>query len=163
DVWAVGKHIDSQDFFQTVIEHWNGTSWTKSASINPGGAGVTNELNGVTALSSGDAWAVGTYPDGTGFRTLTLHWDGAAWTHVRSPNASTPGNDNTLYAVAAVSASDLWAVGNVSDGSAERTLILHRVGSVWGIVPSSNPVTGPADLDVLDGVTATSANNAWAV
>jgi len=162
DVWAVGK-FDNGLGFQTLIEHWNGVSWAKSASPDPGGQANNNVLTGVTALSSTNAWAVGYYfKQGVAYRTLTLHWAGSAWTTVPSPNASTPGDDNFLNAVAA-SGSDLWAVGEVSDGFAGRTLIEHRTGSQWAVQASPNPATGPADIDVLTGVTATSAGNAWAV
>jgi hypothetical protein len=162
DVWAVGKHDDGLGF-QTVIEHWDGTSWSKVASPDPGGPGVNNELTGVTALSATDAWAVGFYVKGGAYRTLILHWAGSTWTAVSSPNANTPGNDNFLQAVAATSDNDIWAVGNVSDGTTERTLIEHRTGSQWAVVPSPNPATGTGDIDGLLGVTATSTGNAWAV
>jgi hypothetical protein len=43
---------------------------------------------------------------------------------------------NQLNAVAATSATDAWAVGNYSSGSASGTLILHWNGSAWTQVPS---------------------------
>jgi hypothetical protein len=41
--------------------------------------------------------------------TLIEHWNGSAWTIVPSPNVGS-GN-NSLAAVAARSANDVWAVG----------------------------------------------------
>ncbi len=46
------------------------------------------EFNGVSALSSDEAWAVGESgnPLNHGARTLIQHWDGTAWTTVPSQN-----------------------------------------------------------------------------
>jgi hypothetical protein len=40
------------------------------------------------------------------------HWDGTSWSIVSSPNPTkSPGLDSSLRAIAAISASDIWAVG----------------------------------------------------
>jgi hypothetical protein len=59
-----------------------------------------------------------------------------------------------LQGVAAISARDAWAVGQVFPG--ETTLTLQWNGETWNQVPS--PGAG-----ILNGVAATSAGNAWAV
>ncbi|TVZ02893.1 hypothetical protein EAS64_20650 [Trebonia kvetii] len=51
-----------------------------------------------------------------------------------------------------------WAVGSVQVGSTLRTLIAHWNGRVWRRVPAPDPKYG-----AINAVTATSANNAWAV
>ncbi len=163
EIWAVGKYDDGAAF-QTLIERWNGTSWANVASPDPGGPANNNVLNGVTATSVSNVWAVGYYfKQGGAYRTLTVHWTGTAWSSVPSANAGPAGEDNMLNAVAATSASNIWAVGDISDGTADRTLIERRTGSSWAVVASPNPVSGPADIDVLTGVAATSDSNAWAV
>jgi hypothetical protein len=71
--------------------------------------------------------------------------------------------NNDLNAVAAISADDVWAVGNTSDmnGPQTQTLIEHWDGTQWSIVASPNP---PSSLEsYLFGVAAVSANNVWAV
>jgi hypothetical protein len=109
----------------------------------------------VAVLSPCNAWAVGDY-DPT--QTLIVHWDGAAWTQVPSPN---PGTEAGLRAVAPVSPSNLWAVGEYNDGTTFRTLIVHWNGTAWTQVPSPN-VSGSTN-DLLVAVRATSATDAWAV
>ena len=59
DIWAadsvitvVGTTIQTR----TLIEHWNGSSWSVVASPNVGGN--DNLLNGVSA-TTGDVWTVG--------------------------------------------------------------------------------------------------------
>src|SRR5262252_9211354 len=106
-------------------------------------------LFGVAATSAKDAWAVGQYQSASGLlRTLIMHWNGTAWTRVSSPNP-VPGGD-TLNAVAAVSASDAWAVG----GKNGRPLILRWNGKVWRQTSSSDLV------GALAAVTVTSATDA---
>jgi hypothetical protein len=53
DVWAVGYF--SGQGYRTLVEHWNGSSWSVATSANLTGDDV---LYGVDAIASG-AWAVG--------------------------------------------------------------------------------------------------------
>ena len=104
NAWAVG-YADSQ----TLTEQWNGTQWSVVKSAGPGS--VSNSLLGVTVVSANNAWAVGYY-QGSDFvgKTLTEHWNGKQWGVVKSPS---PGSISTqLEGVAAVSATDVWAVGH---------------------------------------------------
>src|SRR5439155_2016741 len=53
DIWAVGEYIDSSGVYRrTLVEHWNGTSWSVVPSPN-------GSLHGVAAVASNDLWAVG--------------------------------------------------------------------------------------------------------
>jgi hypothetical protein len=157
NVWAVGK-AEFQDFSRgALIEHWTGTAWQLVAGPKGGG----EVLNGVAALTSSNVWAVGLKSGSAGAATLTLRWNGSAWTTVPSPNVNT---NSTLRGVAATSATDLWAVGdsigNASLGSTSRTLIERGNGTSWKTVPSPNIGAGN---NVLTGVAARSATDVWAV
>jgi hypothetical protein len=82
DVWAVGCYLASPrtNEWKPLALHWNGTAWAQVASPNPGGSAGTC-LTAVSALSSSDAWAVGsTDPFGTDTKTVILHWNGTNWT-----------------------------------------------------------------------------------
>src|SRR5215475_6880935 len=46
--------------------------------------GVSASLSAVAARSARDAWAVGSYDTGSGFRTLIEHWNGSKWKVVPS-------------------------------------------------------------------------------
>jgi hypothetical protein len=155
NAWAVGDY-NGTTFEQTLIEHWNGSAWKQVPSPNPGGGSF---LTSVAATSASNAWAVGDYGNGTGSQTLIEHWNGSTWKQVPSPN---PGSDSFLTGVAATSASNAWAVGRYNNGdpSADQTLIEHWNGTAWTQVPSPNPALGG---NLLTGVAATSASNAWAV
>jgi hypothetical protein len=159
DAWAVGYYSAAAD--QTLIEHWNGKTWKKVKSLNPGGSANNDSLQGVAALSSNDVWAVGHFNNGTANRTLIEHWNGNAWKVVQSPSAGGSSAGNFLNGVAATSSHDAWAVGLYNDGSANQTLIEHWNGKAWKQVKSQDP-GGSGNYNVLDGVAA-SSNTAWAV
>src|SRR5258708_24544318 len=139
-----------------LIEHWNGTSWRTVKA--PRQAGV---LNGVTAVSSSDVWAVGDFNNASGVRqTLTEHWNGKKWSVVPSPNVGTQPNE--LLGVTAVSANDIWAVGDVEtvpSANFFQTLTLHWDGTSWSTV-SSPSISASANLRA---VAAVSSSYVWAV
>jgi hypothetical protein len=161
DVWAVGTEGYPGP---GVIEHWNGTSWTEL--VLPFGA----VLRGVAALGPTDVWAVGQRygdPNPYGDTTLTMHYDGTAWSEVPSPNPLTnnENDQNWLTSVSAVSANNVWAVGRYGDhdgGPLDETLIEHWNGSEWSVVKSPSPGGSSADDD-LWGVVPVSPSDAWAV
>jgi len=154
DAWAVGTFTTIFRVPKPLIVHWNGTAWSRVPSPNPG-AGV-NSLSGVSALSATNAWAVGTYVvKGPVFKSLTLHWNGTAWSHVPSPN---PGNFAQLTGVSALSHTSAWAVG-ISFGP--DNLALHWNGTAWS--QASVPSPGSTANKQLSGVSAVSATDAWAV
>ena len=164
NAWAVGQASNdaASHAFQTLAEHWNGATWTRVPSPSPGGPTGNNELAGVAATSASNAWAVGAYDSapGAAFQTLAEHWNGTAWTHVPSPS---PSADSELISVAAISASDAWAVGSYpASATGSLTLIEHWNGTKWTQVPSPSP-GGPGRHNVLSGVAAVSATDAWAV
>jgi hypothetical protein len=158
DVWAVGD-------FQTF--HWNGSTW----SVIPPASDPTwlgARLGGITALALNDVWAVGYYntpgsdPKVSASRTLTEHWDGTAWSIVPSPNPRGGDDQNSLSAITALAANNIWAVGTygLSLGLGWQTLIEHWDGTAWIVVPSPN--TNPS-LNILVGISAVNPNDIWAV
>ncbi|HEV2451965.1 MAG TPA: hypothetical protein VGS62_08555 [Streptosporangiaceae bacterium] len=161
--WAAGDYSTSTAV-QTLIEHWNGTAWCTVASPDPGGSSETNRLQGVAAVSSSSAWAVGSYGTSTRSHTLIEHWNGTAWNKQASPNPTGFSRGSLLSGVAAASSSNAWAVGASSHGfTSSRTLIAHWDGTAWTQVPSPNPGgTGSSSQNVLLSVAATSSSNAWA-
>ena len=169
DAWAVGNTGDPMfPPQQTLILHWNGRGWSHVPSPNPSGTtgSGANFLTGVTAISRTDAWAVGYYRDlnTNGFHTLVLHWDGTSWTQITSPSPTGgPGQGSFLMSVSAVSSSDVWAVGQYSNG-ANQTLVLHWNGKSWTSVASPNPGgTSSGDQNTLSSISADSPTDAWTV
>jgi hypothetical protein len=165
DAWAVGYFWDKTALtYRTMTFHWDGVAWSREKSPNPGS--VANYLNGVSAVSPTNAWAVGredTVIAGRGYtRALLLHWNGTAWSTVKGPSFK-KGAANFLYGVSALSSTDAWASGVKSGVKSAQTLILHWDGTAWKRVPS--PTLSGADIRsaALRGVSAESATDAWAV
>ncbi len=77
---------------------------------------------------------------------------------MKSPNV---GTSSALWAVAAVSANDVWAVGSDNNSSnVFQTLTEQWNGKQWSVVKSPSP--GSFNNQLL-GVAAVSANDVWAV
>jgi len=162
--WAVGYYDDSGNELTLILKRTS-SGWVQIPSPNPGGPSDSghddNELYGVAATSSTNAWAVGEYNDGFAYNTVIARWNGASWKKQTSPNPGGSTQENVLYGVAGTSASNAWAVGDYTDGTTKyRTLIAHWNGVKWSKQTSPSP--GPTS-NVLKAVGATSAKNAWAV
>jgi len=106
DIWAVG-HDGSTTNGQNLILHFDGSQW--SVVPSPNASAIEDDLRGVSAVSANDVWAVGEYWNDTQQTrlTLTLHWNGSAWSIMPSPNE---GNIAQLFGVEAISTNDIWAV-----------------------------------------------------
>jgi hypothetical protein len=151
DVWAVGASSSQDRGDSNLMEHWDGTGWSVAAA-----PGVSNSsLAAASAVSGSDVWAVGRVykPSASAFHTLIEHWNGSAWSVIKSRNRRGTGNE--LSGVAAVSASDAWAVGRTNE---MRALVEHWDGARWDIV--KNPNSLGTDLDAVSAVSST---NVWAV
>lgn len=163
DVWAVGTHDHRRFPHASTLyaSHWDGTAWTTYPTPNPGQ--FFNQVWDIDAISSTDVWAVGSYSDIADgpSHTLVLHWDGATWSESSSRDVGTAGS--SLSGVTAISPSDIWAVGSVSEGEAFQgtSLTEHWDGQRWRVVRSPN-VTG-ADGTFLAAVTAVTSDDVWAV
>ena len=104
-----------------------GGKWRIVSSLNPGSS--LNELLGVVAVSATTVWAVG---DSANSRhgpsqTLIEQGNGTNWQVVSSPN---PGSsNNVLQGVAAVSATDVWAVGDYYNSTKHKYQTLTELYS----------------------------------
>lgn len=124
--WAVGLFSDwDNPGPRTLIERWDGRTWTRVPSPNPGE--TTNVLQSVSAVSRKDAWAVG-WSMSQQSVAIAMRWNGRTWKAV--PVDPPPGNTQ-FYAVKALSARDVWAVG----ARAGRPLVMRWNGSRWRALP----------------------------
>ena len=165
NAWAVGSTGLSSEGTgqQTLIEHWNGTVWARVPSPNVPGS-TASFLDAVTAVSAGNAWAVGYATVGGRYTALTMHWNGRRWT--LAPG-NTPGGDASLLGVTFSWTNNIWAVGITNPtrcgngGPQCQTLVEHWNGVRWKVVPSPDPPSGY--LNVLWGISAVSRTDIWAV
>jgi hypothetical protein len=128
-----------------LIAHWNGTNWSTIPNT-PSGI-----LYSVSAVSSADAWAVG---------SALMHWDGTQWTDVDVKG--TVLQKAYLSAVCARASNDVWVVGTqvTPDRLSQQPFIAHWDGSQW----TQSQVKGPGLIENnLTSVAAVSAGEVWAV
>jgi hypothetical protein len=152
---AVGYYLPTRaSTFQTLIESWNGTTWSIRPSPNPS-ATDNNFLNGVSCSGPTFCIAVGTdsHPTG-GEQTLIESWNGATWSIVPSPNTDV---DNALFGVSCAGPAACMAVGRHDFPGPHplQTLIESWDGATWAVVPSPN--TSSTDTNVLNGVSCRDA------
>jgi hypothetical protein len=168
NAWAVGR----SEANRALIEHWDGSAWTIIGVPQPSApAGMTfsgSTLTAVSARSANDIWAVGSFSAAQGTNsnsfTLTMHWDGSAWTIVPSPNPAAPtpaGVSQALNGVVEISPNDAWAVGNTTDITGfvgAKPIAMHWNGTAWSVSTLPDLGTG----GTLASVTASSATSVWA-
>jgi hypothetical protein len=151
DVWAVGER--SFGTYRPLAEHWNGLRWSVVPVPLPPGA-YGGLLADVATLPTGQAWAVGFFDV---FTPLIEFWDGTSW------SLQTPAEGREQFsAVAALSATDAWAVGYHfrAPGNHRETLTEHWDGTAWTVVPSPN---SKARNTTLSDVSMASSTDVWAV
>ncbi|TYB52794.1 hypothetical protein FXF51_50980 [Nonomuraea sp. PA05] len=167
DAWAVGSYTaSSAPGTRTLIQRWNGTSWSTVPSPSPDP--IRNLLTDVDGASAGDVWAIGNYgDDGYGGGTvagLVLHWNGSAWSQVNVPGAVSDSAFSlpVLQDVFARSASDVWIVGRAFSRTDLRfvPIALHWNGQTW---QRSAMPGAPNGHMGFEGVVALSATSVYAV
>jgi hypothetical protein len=144
---------------ETLVEHWNGHTWSIMTSPNPTGSG-NNFLNGVSCRSTTSCFAVGSTrePDS---RTLVEHWNGHKWSIGPSPNP-TGVQDDSLGGVSCPSTTSCVAVGFAQLSSGNEALLEHWNGHRWSITPGPDPDPTGIDAD-LAAVSCSSTTSCVAV
>ncbi|HEV3310414.1 MAG TPA: hypothetical protein VG815_07845 [Chloroflexota bacterium] len=142
NAWVVGSRVKIyQNLNHTLplAEHWDRRRWTVSGTTTP----ADGELRAVLAISGANVWAVGDVPGPSGVvsqlppsRALIEHWNGRRWRTISSPLT---GADAYLVSIAALSPTDVWAVGGTDQGS----LVERWNGSRWRIVHTPLDRQGP--------------------
>lgn len=155
DAWAVGEWDGADGYARTLVEHWDGVSWTVVSSPSPGP--LYSLLTDVVALSPTDVWAVGIQAGVSAQQTLTEHWDGTSWSVV--PSVDVGKDDNQLFGVTAFGTDDVWAVGQ--QFSTQGSLLTeHWDGTAWTRVPADHRANSS---HALVGIAGAASDDVWAV
>jgi len=163
DVWVTGTSFDYGGGEATLTFHWDGNAWSlQNLGFDSG------DLWSVDARTVDDVWAVGAdydVPSSVGSTTVIWHHDANGWTEVTPSDWSDPSAiQGELFGVAALSPSDVWAVGDTgSNGESGGTsgaemLIMHYDGTSWTRVPTPDPRAA----STLHSVAAASPSDVWA-
>jgi hypothetical protein len=156
DVWAVGT---AQGGSHSVALHWDGASWSETATPNP--SDTQNDLRGVAAFSSNDVWAVGgRNPPAGSVLAFVIHWDGEHWSQDSGPSGLEAG---AFLWSARTLGSDLWAVGTKVEGAPGplgATLAARLRGGSWEVFSTPNIADRTNEFLAVDGA---GPNDVWGV
>ncbi len=146
DCLAVGYYENNDLVRQTLIETWNGATWSIVPSPNVGTK--NNELNGVSCASPTWCRAVGDYDNGSGAtENLVESWNGTTWAIVPSPEQ---GASNSLDNVTCISTTWCTAIGSfVNAVGVTQSLVESWNGASWSIVPTPDEGAHSNFLDNL--------------
>ncbi len=115
---GVGIYRDSGGLQTSLVERWNGTSWSYQASPNPEKS-TNTVFQGVSCVASSLCVAVGDWNNGS-WQPMAQEWNGSAWALDTTPNPA--GATETIIEGVACRASCL-AVGWYKDsGGKFKTL-----------------------------------------
>ena len=173
DGWAVGSFLAANAVGHPLVEHWDGTAWTRVQAPMP--SGTQAGLAGVDELSTGNAWAVGDSANGSpgegniDNEPLIEHWNGSTWSIVSGVTLPS-GSTGVLNAIGGTGPDDLWAVGYTlnADATMEQVLFEHFDGTTWqqATFPAQTAACDPNASDCFllpKAVSAISPDDVWVV
>ena len=128
---------------QTLIERWNGSSWSVEKSANPA---TENRLYDVSCVSSTACMAVGN----VGANTSAQVYNGTEW------KVATPGLSGKLEGVSCTAANACTAVGQ----AVSKIAVERWNGTVWSNQTTASPPSSPS---IGSDVSCTSATACVAV
>jgi hypothetical protein len=153
DIWAVGSRQPSPSTGigdRTLIEHWDGTSWTVVPS--PEADDQNHGLVTVDGSGTGDLWAAGSIG---GFRPLLEHWDGTRWSLTDTGLTDDTAPSAGIHDVEVRNDHDVWALLGRPRSNA---VTIHYDGTTWVEAPGP-----PAAGRYLMDVDAAPDGDPWAV
>jgi hypothetical protein len=116
DVWVFGTSADGTSAIGTW--HYDGLSWQRVA-------GLAGSIVRASALSASDIWAIAASPASYS----VVRFDGTNWQVVPTGSAL---DSVHVRDILATSSSDVWVLGDKSDGSGGvRLVLLHWNGASW--------------------------------
>jgi hypothetical protein len=116
DVWVFGTSADGTSAIGTW--HYDGLAWQRVA-------GVAGSIVRASAISATDIWAIAASPASYS----VVRFDGTNWQLVPTGSAL---DGVHVRDILAISSSDVWVLGDKSDGSGGvRLVLLHWNGAGW--------------------------------
>jgi hypothetical protein len=160
---AVGyAHFTGVHRDKTLIERWNGTTWSIVASPSPASPTWGSRLHAISCVGSTFCAAVGSKGVGgdVGSNMLVEKWNGASWSLV--PTTS-PANARylTLDGVSCTNSLQCFAVGSYLGPAFGLSLAERWNGAGWSKVGVPRPELG--DMNWLSSVSCRSSANCTAV
>lgn len=160
EIWVVGWSRRPREVAKTLVQRWNGSSWSIVPSPNPSATG--NYLEAVAVVSATEAWAVGSsHSQSIDEAPLALRWDGFTWQPVQLPPLAFCLRQIVLSSVTARPTGRVLATGycRVASGG-HQSFVLRWHGTRWSVVVGPKNLPGSTQLT---SITYVNGNEAWAV
>ncbi|HEX5376365.1 MAG TPA: DUF6531 domain-containing protein [Solirubrobacterales bacterium] len=155
---AVGYRYSSATGYKTLVERYDGTSWSIQASAEPSEGNGFRAMSSVSCASSTQCMAVG---EAAG-KPFTEKWNGTQWTPVSIPGSA----EGFLEDVSCASATSCMAVGHrgwwewMGSSWQSSTLAMSWDGSEWSVLetpePSEELLVDGANLSAVSCLSASS-------
>ncbi len=167
DVWvfgSTGPHVAHAYGFGPVVLRWHGGRWTRVRTAI-GESEYKGYLEGALDIApSGEVWTVQAENTGScgGCLPQFVRWSGPARNVRTFYEPDFPGDEPTVYDIAAVSRASVWVVGSTYGAGHDNyfPLIAHGNGKSWQI--QTTPFSGLKDTS-FNGISALSPTNIWVV
>jgi hypothetical protein len=159
---AVGDFTSSDNGPEaTLVERWNGTSWSIQPTPNPTGPG--SYLSGVSCTSPTACTAVGAFTNSASVQlTLAERWNGTTWSIQPTPNP-TSAKYTSLIRVSCPSTTACTAIGGFTDAAGNFALLAEGWnGTSWSVQSVPSP-TVAYSYTALTGLSCTSMSACTAV
>jgi hypothetical protein len=159
DVWAVGTQEGADHVFRTLVEHWDGSSWSAIPAPNPGSTG--DQLYAVDAVAPDNVWAAGMQLSGDSpDQGLVEHWNGVQWSVVPLPAPSSA--DLVMLTGITASADGVFVTGEAdSPEGGGQALIQRYQNGTWSTAHLPAPPKG-VNWTNMWGISS-SGDTVWAV
>jgi hypothetical protein len=158
---AAGASQDAAGDWHTLVERWNGATWSVVETPDPAGhQGMY--LVGVSCISATWCAAVGGYQDSSGrYRSLTEIWNGLTWLTTSTTDVAAAAGSE-LIGVSCTTVAACVAVGDYIDGS-DNVFAAAQTwnGRGWVATEVANP--SGTDYASFASVSCTSATSCTAV
>jgi hypothetical protein len=152
DVWAVGREGDGFNTNLTLIEHWDGSAWSRVPHPEPAGS-TESYLNTAKAVSANDVWTVGAYlKDDVSYQTLIERYSMICVTPnavVSRKNHGTAGTFDLTLSLTGTPAIECRSGG----ANGDHTLVFsfpNPLSGVSSVSASATTRSGSAPVTVLN-------------
>jgi len=144
---------------ESKAKTWNGSAWTTVSTPSPSGSSSA-ELQAVACSSNTSCRAVGSYVASGVTKTMSLSWNGTAWSVVTTA-VPAEATSSRLMGIACASASDCRAVGSYVISGATKNLALAWNGTAWSV--TTTPIPSGATSSQLSGIACPASTTCRAV
>jgi hypothetical protein len=158
NIWAVGYASDaSQMHTSALLEHWDGSRWTRISQDAP--LARVGVLDRVIATAPDDIWIFGRMSPLFQNFAVAEHWNGHDW---QLTSLSDVAGMTAASSAVGLSSTDIWVIGTapqLNSGPAPA-LLIHWNGQSWQKIAGAKELGTGATLRDL---TVDSEHNVWAV